>query len=379
MGHMSSSHVGNVTARTPVAVVSGTGYGGIELLRLLRAHPRFELVEVTARSNLGRQVCNVFPQLPDLHLPVTERVERAELVFVALPDAAAVAAVPELLAAGRRVVDLSAGFRLREPALYSQWYGYEHPAPALLETAVYGLPELHRAALKGATLVACPGCYPTAALLALAPALAAGLIEPDIVVDAKSGLSGAGRGPTQETHFAEANEDVAAYGLPWHRHWPEMLQELVGLTLPKPLPNDGRGERTLPADIGGASGGKAAAAPLRLTFTPHLVPMTRGILATCYADLRAGVSADAVRAAYAAFYVAEPFVHVIEQPPHTKYASGTNHAYVYPVVDARTDRLVVLAALDNLGKGAAGQAIQCANVLEGMPETVGLDVGGMYP
>jgi N-acetyl-gamma-glutamyl-phosphate reductase len=360
---MSNPHGVAGPARTPVAVLSGTGYGGMELLRLLHAHLSFELVEVTARTGLGQRVCDLFPQLPGVTLPLTERVECAELVFVALPDDAAVAVVPELLVAGRRVVDLSAGFRLREPALYPEWYGYEHPAPALLEMAVYGLPELHRAALKDATLVACPGCYPTAALLALAPALAKGLIEPDIVVDAKSGLSGAGRGLSLGTHYAEANEDVAAYGLPGHRHWPEMLQELADL-LPQPSAASREGDEE---------------SRIRLTFTPHLVPMTRGILATCYADLRAGIKADVVRAIYTAYYASEPFVHVIGQPPHTKHASGTNHAYVYPTVDPRTDRLVVLAVIDNLGKGAAGQAIQCANVMTGLPETLGLDAAGLYP
>lgn len=350
---MSDSHIAASGARIPVAVVSGTGYGGVELLRLLRHHSRFDLVEVTGRSGQGQRVSDVFPQLPDLSLTLTASVERAELVFVALPDHAAVETIPDLLAAGRRVVDLSAAFRLHDDHLYPEWYGYEHPAPALLDEAIYGLPELHRARLPAARLVAGPGCYPTAAVLALAPALAHNLIEPGIVIDAKSGLSGAGRGLTLGTHYAEANEDVSAYGLGGHRHWPEIHQELTALAQP-------------PARI-------------RLTFTPHLVPMTRGILATCYADLRAGVTSDDVRAAYTAFYAAEPFIHITNQPPHTKYTAGTNHAYVHPVVDPRTDRLVALAAIDNLGKGAAGQAIQCANAMYNLPESLGLDGGGLYP
>jgi N-acetyl-gamma-glutamyl-phosphate reductase len=345
-------------ASVPVAVVAGTGYGGVELLRLLRRHPVFELVEVTARSAQGQRVCDLFPQLPDVTLPIGERVERAELVFLAQPDHAAVEVAPPLLAEGRRVVDLSAAFRLRAPALYPEWYGYEHPAPALLETAVYGLPELHRAELPAARLVACPGCYPTAALLALAPALARGLIEPGIIVDAKSGLSGAGRGLTLGTHYAEANEDVSAYGLAGHRHLPEIVQELQGVA---------------------SAAGTTAAGALRLTFTPHLVPLTRGILATCYADLRPGMAAEAVRAAYEAAYADEPFVHVLAQPPHTKHATATNHTFIYPVVDERTGRLVVVAALDNLGKGAAAQAIQCANLMAGLPEATGLSDGGVYP
>lgn len=339
----------------PVAVVSGTGYGGVELLRLLWRHPRFALVEVTARGEPGRRVCDVWPQLPGLTLPLTERVERAEMVFVALPDHAAAQLIPELLAEGRRVVDLSAAFRLRAPELYAEWYGYEHPAPALLASAVYGLPERYRAALRESRLVACPGCYPTAALLALLPALAAELIEPDIIVDAKSGLSGAGRGLTLGTHFAEANEDVAAYGLGGHRHWPEIFQELSAI----------------------APGQTQSA--LRLSFTPHLVPMTRGILATCYATPRPGVTPGDLRDAYATRYDSEPFVHLAAQPPHTKHTLGSNHATVYPVVDERAGRLVAIAALDNLGKGAAGQAVQCANVMCGLEESCGLDAGGVYP
>jgi N-acetyl-gamma-glutamyl-phosphate reductase len=339
-------------AAIPVAVVAGTGYGGVELLRLLRRHPAFALVEVTARSAQGQRVCDVFPQLPDVTLPITEHVERAELVFLAQPDHAAVEAAPALLAEGRRVVDLSAAFRLRNRAHYPEWYGYEHPVPALLESAVYGLPELHRADLPAARLVACPGCYPTAAVLALAPALAHSLIEPGIIVDAKSGLSGAGRGLTLGTHYAEANEDVSAYGLAGHRHLPEIVQELEAVA--------GSGE-------------------LRVTFTPHLVPMTRGILATCYADLRPGVTLEAVRTAYEETYGAEPFVHVQAQPPHTKYATATNHTFIYPVVDGRTGRLVVVAAIDNLGKGAAAQAIQCANLMSGLPETTGLGDTGIWP
>lgn len=348
-------------ARIAVAVVSGTGYGGIELLRLLRQHPRFELVEVTARSGQGQRVCDVFPQLPDVRLELTEHVQRAELVFLALPDHAAVKAAAPLLAAGRRVVDLSAAFRLRDATLYPQWYGYEHPAPALLEEAVYGLPELRRHELAGARLVAGPGCYPTAALLALVPAVQHGLIAPGIIVDAKSGLSGAGRGLTLGTHYAEANEDVAAYGLAGHRHLPEITQELRATPPPGSLHS---------GDVSDS---------WRLTFTPHLVPMTRGILATCYADLLPDVTADSAREAYTRAYADEPFVHVLDQPPHTKFALGTNHAYVYPMVDARTRRLIVIAAIDNLGKGASGQAIQCANVMYGLPEALGLDGRGLYP
>jgi N-acetyl-gamma-glutamyl-phosphate reductase len=347
-----------VSARIPVAVVNGTGYGGMELLRLLAHSSSFEVVEVTARSEAGKPVASVFPHLADLGLIFTPRVTRAELVFAALPDDAAINIIPDLLADGRRVVDLSAAFRLRVPAQYPRWYGYEHPAPALLETAVYGLTEFVRAALPEARLVACPGCYPTAALLALLPALRTGLIEPDIIVDAKSGVSGAGRALKLTTHFSEVNEDVSAYNLDGHRHQPEIaqgLQELAG-----PL---------------AASDG----APVRLTFTPHLIPMTRGILATCYAPLARGATAGAIRDAYAAAYADTPFVRVAEAPPHTKWTLGSNRCYVYPLVDSSSERLIVVSALDNLVKGAAGQAIQCANLMCGLPETQSLPLEGVYP
>ncbi|HLZ20633.1 MAG TPA: N-acetyl-gamma-glutamyl-phosphate reductase [Ktedonobacterales bacterium] len=339
-------------SRIPVAVVNGTGYGGVELLRLLAHSPTFELVEVTARSEAGKPVAAVFPHLADLGLTFTPRVERAGLVFVALPDDAATGIVPELLAAGRRVVDLSAAFRLRAPALYPRWYGYEHPAPALLETAVYGLAEYARDALPDARLVAVPGCYPTAALLGLLPALRAGLIEPDVIVDAKSGVSGAGRALKLTTHFSEVNEDVSAYSLDGHRHQPEIAQELAGA---------------------------APDAHIRLTFTPHLVPMTRGILATCYAPLAHGATASAIRDAYIAAYAGTPFVRVADAPPHTKWTLASNRCYVYPTVDAAGERLIVVSVLDNLVKGAAGQAIQCANIMCAVPETEGLPVEGVYP
>lgn len=338
-------------SRIPVAVVNGTGYGGIELLRLLRRHPVFEVVEVTARSEAGKQVAEVFPQLAGLDLAFGERVKQAELVFVALPDEAAVEHVPGWLGEGRRVVDLSAGFRLRNRALYPRWYGYEHPAPALLESAVYGLAEWARAELPDAQLVAVPGCYPTASLLPLLPLLAADLIERDVIVDAKSGLSGAGRTLRLGSHYSEANEDVSAYGLVGHRHAPEIRQQLE----------------------------RAADAPVRMTFTPHLVPMTRGILATSYASPRPGVTLATVRAALADAYANAPCVRVVEQPPHTKWTLGANLCYIAPAWDAESERLLLVSAIDNLVKGAAGQAIQCANLMYGLDETAGLPCEGVYP
>jgi N-acetyl-gamma-glutamyl-phosphate reductase len=342
--------------RVPVAVVNGAGYGGVELLRLLRSHPVFELVEITARSDAGKPVRAVFPHLADLDLTFGEDVERAELVFLALPDHAAVEQTPRLLAEGRRVVDLSAGFRLRDAGLYPTWYGYEHAAPALLETAIYGLTEWTRDRLPGAKLVACPGCYPTAALLALGPALKGNLIAPDVIVDAISGVSGAGRTLRLTSHFSEVNEDVTAYGVGGHRHWPEILQ----------------GMREVAGD-------EVAGEAARVTFTPHLAPMTRGILATCYADLHEGITPADVRAAYERAYADEPFVALVEETPHTKWTLGSNRCFVSVTVDKLSQRLIAISALDNLVKGAAGQAIQCANVIYGLPETLGLPLEGVYP
>ncbi|HEX8996225.1 MAG TPA: N-acetyl-gamma-glutamyl-phosphate reductase [Ktedonobacterales bacterium] len=341
-------------ARIPAAVVNGAGYGGIELLRLLRRHPVFELVEVTARSDAGRPVEQVFPQLSGIGLTFTERVERAEVVFSGLPDEAAIDVLPDLVAQGRRVLDLSAAFRLHDPALYPTWYRYEHPAPALLEEAVYGLAEWARERLPQARLVACPGCYPTAALLALGPALARDLIEPDVIIDAKSGVSGAGRSLKLTTHFSEANEDVSAYSVAGHRHLPEITQALAE------TPGAGR-----PAP--------------RVTFMPHLIPMTRGILATCYGTLRAGVTQDDISAAYHAAYDDEPFVQLASAAPHTKWSYGSNVCFVYPMIEPNSGRFIVISALDNLVKGAAGQAIQCANIMYGLPETMGLPAEGVYP
>lgn len=344
----------SVRARIPAAVVNGAGYGGIELLRLLRRHPAFELVEVTARSDAGRAVAEVLPQLGGIDLTFSEVVERAEVVFSALPDDAAVETLPALVAQGRRVLDLSAGFRLRDAALYPLWYRYPHPAPALLEEAVYGLAEWARERLPAARLVACPGCYPTATLLALGPALAADLIAPDVIIDAKSGVSGAGRSLKLNTHYGEANEDVSAYGVSGHRHLPEIVQALAeGPGVGRPAPS--------------------------VTFIPHLMPMTRGILATCYGTLRAGVSEADVQRVYRDAYADEPFVRLSSAPPHTKWSYGSNCCFVYPMIEPHSGRFIVISALDNLVKGAAGQAVQCANLMYGLPETLGLPAEGIYP
>ena len=256
------------------------------------------------------------------------------------------------------MVDISADFRLKDAAEYPRWYNFTHPAPELLEQAVYGLPELYRAQVTSARLVANPGCYPTGAILALAPAVKAGVIEPKIIIDSKSGVSGAGRTLNLQTHYSEANEDVTAYALDGHRHLPEVVQEL-GLLHP--------------------------GQPPLVTFVPHLIPMTRGILTTCYAPLASGkVTADAkgkeeLRQLYLDFYRDEPFVKVVASPPHTKHTWGSNFCLVHPTIDLRTGRLIVISCLDNLVKGAAGQAVQNMNLMLGLPETTGLEALAIYP
>ncbi|HEX76947.1 MAG TPA: N-acetyl-gamma-glutamyl-phosphate reductase [Dehalococcoidia bacterium] len=345
-------------ARTKVGIINVTGYAGLELARLLHPHPEVELAWVTGRSAAGQKLGEALPHLADIELTIQAEPGPAELAFSALPHKSSAEAILPLLEEGIRVVDLSADFRLKDPSAYETWYDFAHPAPALLEKAVYGLPELHRPQIGSARLVANPGCYPAGAILALAPAVREGIIAPDIIVDSKSGVSGAGRTLSLATHFSEVNENTLAYALEGHRHLPEMVQELAGL-------------RTGP--------------PPQITFLPHLVPMTRGILSSCYAPLVAGKLAGGekgqqeLKQLYRDFFKGEPFVRVVEQPPQTKQTWGNNLCLIYPTIDLRTDRLVVIGCLDNLVKGAAGQAIQNMNLMLGLPETTGLEAIAVYP
>lgn len=348
------------------SIVNVTSYTGLELLRLLSQHPAFSVTSVTARSSAGKALAEVFPQLQSsafAALDITEEPEQSDLAFLCLPHAAAAASALKLLQRGTKVVDLSADFRLRDAAQYQTWYKHTHPAPALLETAIYGLSELYRSRMEGASLVANPGCYATTAILALVPALASGIIGRDIIIDAKSGASGAGRSPTQATHFSDMNEDVSAYSVTGHRHLPEITQEL---------------------EAAARDAGHAVEGGLRVTFIPHLMPMTRGILATCYADLQSdaahpiATTGEAI-ALYEEFYAGEPFIRIVDEPPHTKWTYGSNLCLIHPMVDTRTGRLLVIACLDNLVKGAAGQALQNANLLFGLPETTGLPSMAVYP
>jgi len=334
-----------------VAVLGASGYTGGELLRLLASHPHFDVVAATASSHAGTAVADHQPALagayPDLVFGPTDAraVQGADVVFCALPHGASQHLVPELLENGHHVVDLAADFRLKDAGLYPAWYGAEHLCPQLLPLAVYGLPELDRESLPGAALVAAPGCYPTAAALALSPLVQSGSLQPvGIIVDAASGVSGAGRKLAENTQFCTVDEDFVAYGLLSHRHTPEMEQAI------------------------GAE----------LLFTPHLAPMNRGILATCYARPAEGHVGDPLDV-LAKAYASEPFVVVSERSPSTKATLGSNTAHVTARLDERTGWVVAICAIDNLVKGAAGQAVQCANAVMGWPETTGLPLAGLAP
>jgi N-acetyl-gamma-glutamyl-phosphate reductase len=338
-------------------IINVTGYAGSELARILYRHPELRITSVTGRSAAGQQLGDVFPHLDDLDLPVEAELGDVDVIFSALPHKASAEVLAPYLQNGVKIVDISADFRLKNVEEYQSWYEVVHPCPEYLDVAVYGLTELHRPQVSQTKLVANPGCYPTATLLGLAPAWRAGLIGNDIIVDAKSGISGAGRGLGLMYHFSEANENVSAYSLDGHRHLPEITQELRLETGEEP----------------------------RVTFLPHLIPMTRGILASCYANLKEGVlpEGDGAKKAlmdlYRDAYRGEPFVRVVDQPPQTKHTLGNNYCVVYPTVDPRTNRLIVIACLDNLVKGAAGQAVQNANLMLGLPETMGLEGLAVYP
>ena len=343
-----------------VAVAGASGYTGVELLRFLVQHPAAQVVALTAEAHANQVISRVFPSLKGfvdltcLPLDPAALAAEAEFVFLALPHKASMAVGAELVARGVRVLDLSADFRLKDPAAYSAWYGFEHAAPALLSEAVYGLPELHREAIASARLVAVPGCYPTSAILGLSPLLANELIDPEtIVVDSISGVSGAGRKPELPTHFSEVNESLKAYGVAKHRRTPEIEQELSGV----------------------------AGRPVTVTFTPHLAPLTRGILTTITARLaRPRASADLV-AVYREFYRDRPFVRVLDEGrlPETKHVLHSNLCDIGLVSDPRTGRAIVVSAIDNLTKGASGQAVQCFNLMAGLDERAGLWVPGLFP
>ncbi|HXY92298.1 MAG TPA: N-acetyl-gamma-glutamyl-phosphate reductase [Acidimicrobiia bacterium] len=340
------------------AVVGGSGYTGAELLRLLAAHPDIEVVLVTAEANAGNAVSDLFPSLASVYPGVAYSpivpadLAGLDLVFLALPHGESQGLAGALVDTVGHLVDLGADFRLPRPD-YERWYGEAHTAPELLDRFAFGLPELYRAEVADSRHVAAPGCYPTAAVLALAPLLRAGLVERSgLVVDAVSGVSGAGRGLKVTSLFSEVNENVSAYGLLTHRHTAEMEMAL----------------------------GHVAGASVQVLFTPHLVPMTRGILATCYGRPAVDrLNTPALLEVYGDFYADEPFVVVTDGSPATKATLGSNAAHVTVRYDERTGTVLALAALDNLVKGASGQAVQCANLLLGLDETTALPTTGLMP
>lgn len=349
-----------------VAVAGASGYAGGELLRLIAAHPHFTLAVATSEKSAGASVASSFPHLAGIVDHTFEAMapealaERADAVLLALPHTKSFEAVAICTKAGKLVVDLSADYRLTDPAAYPTWYQATHPYPDLLKQAVYGLPELHREAIRTARLVASPGCYPTAAILQLAPLIREGLVDPaGLVVDAKSGISGAGRSPALPYHFPEAHESLEPYKIGTHRHIPEIEQELAGV----------------------AAGTASAQAPVSVSFTPHLVPMNRGILSTAYARLRRPTDIATLRALYRSFYQQAPFVRVHEgdRPANPRDIRGSNYCDLSVHLDARTGWVVTVAALDNLVKGAAGQALQALNLMVGLPEETGLRAPGIFP
>lgn len=335
-------------------IINVTGYVGAELARLLYRHPQVELTAVTGRSAAGQKLGDIFPYLNDIgYLIKTELDSDVDIAFSAMPHKTSADVVPSLLKQGIKVIDASADFRLKDATEYPKWYGFSHPSPGLLKEAVYGLPELHRDEIASASLVANPGCYSTSVILALAPVVKEGLIYPDIIVDSKSGVSGAGRTLSLNTHYPEANENTYAYSLEGHRHLAEIKQELEMLNPEHSLP---------------------------ITFVPHLVPMTRGILSSCYAKLKNGrLAKEELIQLYHEFYKDAPFVRVTGKPPQTKHALGNNFCFIYPTVDLKTDRLIVISCLDNLVKGGAGQAVQNMNLMFNLPETTGLEALAIYP
>ena len=345
-----------------VGIAGATGYGGIELLRLLGNHPEATVVLAGTESYVGQELAAVYPHLAGrVTLAGREATPEAlaaecDVVFTALPHGVPMKLAPAVVAAGKKLIDLGADFRLRDTALFEQWYKHKHEATDLQAQAAYGIPELFREQIRGASVVGNPGCYPTSCALASAPLLKAGLVETKgIIFDSKSGVSGAGRGVNLGVHFSEVNENFKAYNIAGgHRHTPEIEQTLSDL----------------------------AGVPVVVTFTPHLVPMTRGILTTAYFQLKQDLTTEQLLEQFRSFYAGEPFVRVrpAGDLPQTKQVSGSNYCDIGLQVDRRTGRVLVISVIDNLVKGAAGQAIQNMNLLFGLPETTGLMTAApIYP
>ena len=341
-----------------VGIIGVTGYTGGELIRLLLNHPQVEIVAASSRSNVGKQVSEVhhhlYQQLDLIECEMkAENFAHCDLVFLALPHGTSSLLAKELIALGVKVIDLGADMRLRDFNTYQKWYGAEHHWPEILPDTVYGLPEIYREQIKGQNLIANPGCYPTSIILGLAPLLKKGWVKLDtIVCDSKSGMTGAGKSLTQQSHFPDMNDNLAAYKLAEHRHTPEIEQELSALA----------GEEVL------------------ISFNPHLIPMNRGILSTITMQANQVLTQEMLDTAYQEFYAAEEFVRIRDKShlPNTKWVQGSNYCDIAPVWDARTNRIIVVSAIDNLVKGACGQAVQNMNLLLGLDEGLGIRYGVMY-
>lgn len=343
-----------------VGIIGATGYAGNELVRLLLQHPEAEIVWYGSRSYIDQDYAEVYPnvfQLVDakcLDDNMEELAKQVDVIFTATPQGFCAAAVDEDILSKAKIIDLSADFRMKDVSIYEKWYGIEHKAPQFMEEAVYGLCEINREKVKGVRLIANPGCYPTCSILSIYPLLKEGLIDTNtIIIDAKSGTSGAGRGAKVANLYCEVNENIKAYGVTTHRHTPEIEEQL----------------------------GYAAGEPLMVNFTPHLVPMNRGILITAYASLKKDVTEEKVRAIYEKYYDDEYFVRVLPRnmAPETRFVEGSNYVDVNFRIDPRTKRIVMMGAMDNLVKGAAGQAIQNMNLLFGLPENTGLKLVPVVP
>lgn len=341
-------------------IIGATGYAGGELVRLLMGHKEAEIKWYGSRSYIDKKYADVYRNMFEIVEDVCrddnleKLAEEVDVIFTATPQGFLASLLSEKILSQARVIDLSADYRIKDVAVYEKWYGIEHKSPQFIKEAVYGLCEINREQIKGARLLANPGCYPTCSTLSVYPAVKEGLIDPaTLIIDAKSGTSGAGRGAKVDNLYCEVNENIKAYGVANHRHTPEIEEQL----------------------------GYAAGQPVTLNFTPHLVPMNRGILITAYASLKKDVTYAEVKSLYQKYYEKEKFVRVLDEGvcPQTKWVEGSNYVDVNVVVDARTNRLIMMGAMDNLVKGAAGQAVQNMNLMFGLPESMGLELAPMFP
>lgn len=343
-----------------ISIIGASGFTGIELLRILQSHPQCDITYVTSETYAGKRVADLYPSYEgsgDLRFSKYDLgliADNSDLVFLAVPHGESMDFVPGLLESGVKVIDLSGDFRFSDAGIYEHWYGLEHKAQTYLQEAVYGLPEINRERIAHARLVANPGCYPTAAILGILPAIVNDVIVKDsIIIDAKSGVSGAGRSANEKTHYVRRNDSITAYAIATHKHTPEIETQLSSV----------------------------CGAEIKVSFTPHLTPMSRGILATIYAQLSKPLTQNEAADIYISHYTREPFIKVLSPPaiPETGFVRGSNMAQIGVTVDERVGRLVIVAAIDNLVKGASGQAIQNLNIMSGLHETTSLRTIGLYP